>query len=140
MEYSISSDKNKLDFDAIHSAIKASYWGAYRSRELTRTTIENSVCFGIYSELHGQVGFARLITDKVVFAYIMDVIIFEPFQGQGLGKKLVRHILELPEVKQVQTVALKTRDAHGLYEAFGFQKVGNSEMWMAMDHAKYDSK
>lgn len=138
MEFYISDDKGLLDFDRVHKEVKDSYWGGYRTKEMTLTTIENSWCFGIYSKNEGQVGFARLITDKLVFAYIMDVIIFDPFKGKGLGKMLMEHILENSEIKQVQTVALKTKDAHGLYEAFGFQKVGDSEMWMAKDKAKYD--
>lgn len=138
MEFEISSDKTRLDVSKVHSAIKESYWGDYRTMELTETTIANSVCFGIYDMQGEQLGFARLISDHVVFAYIMDVIIFDDFKGKGLGKKLMQHILTRPEVKNVQTVALKTKDAHGLYEAFGFKKVGDSAMWMAMDKAKYD--
>lgn len=138
MAFYITSDKDKLDIAKIHKTIKESYWGDYRTLEMTKATIKNSECIGVYSDGGEQVGFARLITDKVVLAYIMDLIIFEPFQGQGLGKMLIRHILELPEIKNVHTVALKTKDAHGLYEPFGFKKVGNSTMWMAKDSAKYD--
>lgn len=138
MTYYISSDKKQLDIAKVHQAIKASYWGNYRSMEMTQTTIEQSMCFGVYSEKEGQLGFARVLTDHVVFAYIMDVIIFEPYQGKGLGKKLIRYILDQPEITNVHTVALKTKDAHKLYDAFGFQKVGNSDMWMAMDKAKYN--
>ncbi|MDC6364621.1 MULTISPECIES: GNAT family N-acetyltransferase [Flavobacteriaceae] len=138
MDFDISTDKNRLDVAKIHQEIKNSYWGGYRTEEMTVKTIENSICFGIYSKEEEQLGFARVLTDKVVFAYIMDVIIFEPYKGKGLGKKFVQHILNLPEIKNVQTVALKTKDAHGLYKPFGFHKVGNSDMWMALDKAKYD--
>ncbi|TMU56408.1 GNAT family N-acetyltransferase [Flagellimonas algicola] len=138
MTYYISSDKQRLDIDKVHQAIKASYWGNYRSMEMTKTTIEQSMCFGVYSEMEGQLGFARVLTDHVVFAYIMDVIIFEPYQGKGLGKKLIQYILDQPEINKVHTVALKTKDAHKLYDTFGFQKVGDSDMWMAMDKAKYN--
>ncbi|MCL6266015.1 GNAT family N-acetyltransferase [Flagellimonas myxillae] len=138
MGYKISSDKDKLDIQKIHDVIKASYWGRYRTFEMTKTSIENSICFGMYSDRGEQLGFARMITDKLVFAYIMDVIIFEPYQGQGLGKKLMQHILNVPDIQDVHTIALKTKDAHGLYESFGFNKVGDSEMWMAKDQAKYD--
>ncbi|WP_420322500.1 GNAT family N-acetyltransferase [Flagellimonas sp.] len=138
MDFYISDDKNKLDVQRVHKEVKDSYWGDYRTKEMTLRTIENSMCFGLHSEKEGQIGFARVLTDKVVFAYIMDVIIFDPFKGKGLGKKFMQHILEHPEIKHVQTIALKTKDAHGLYEAFGFQKVGNSEMWMAKDKAKYN--
>lgn len=137
-EFYISTDKSKLDVTKIHEEVKSSYWGGYRTLEMTEKTIETCLCFGIYSRTDGQVGFARVLTDKVVFAYVMDVIIFEHHQGKGLGKMLMKHILEHPDIKKVHTVALKTKDAHGLYEPMGFAKVGNSDMWMAMDKAKYD--
>lgn len=138
MEYYISSDKDKLDVPKIHQEVKSTYWGGYRTPEMTQKTIDACLCFGVYSNEDEQVGFARVLTDKVVFAYLMDVIIFEPYKGKGLGKKLVATILEHPDIKVVHTVGLKTMDAHGLYEPLGFKKIGDSTMWMAMDNAKYD--
>lgn len=138
MEYYISTDKNKLDIAKIHQEVKNTYWGGYRTLEMTKTTIESCLCFGLYTKEDEQIGFARVLTDKVVFAYLMDVLIFEPHKAKGLGKMLVKHILNHPDIKGVHTVALKTKDAHGLYEPFGFAKVGNSEMWMSVDNAKYD--
>ncbi|MEO9514026.1 MAG: GNAT family N-acetyltransferase [Flavobacteriaceae bacterium] len=135
-EFYISTEKNKLDIPQIHHQIKHSYWGDYRTMELTKNTIENSMCFGVYSKTGVQVGFARVLTDHVVLAYIMDVIIFDQNKGQGLGKMLINHILDHPILKNVQTIALKTKDAHGLYESYGFKSIGNSPMWMAKDIAK----
>jgi len=137
-DFYISEDKEKLDMVKIHQAIKTSYWGGYRTPELTATTIERSICFGLYSQDHDQVGFARVLTDGVVFAYIMDVFIFDPYKGKGLGKKLMEHLMKHSLVKNVLTIALKTKDAHGLYENFGFKSVGNSPLWMAIDNAKLD--
>ena len=138
MDYYISTDKDKLDIPKIHQQVKSTYWGGYRTLELTTTTIESCLCFGLYTQDDEQIGFARVLTDKVVFAYLMDVLIFEPFKGKGLGKLLVKHILDHPDITNVFTVALKTKDAHGLYGPFGFSKVGDSEMWMALDKAKYE--
>ncbi|OQD42889.1 GNAT family N-acetyltransferase [Croceivirga radicis] len=136
--YTISKDKNLLQFDKIHKTIKTSYWGGYRTEKQTKTTIENTICFGVYNNNMEQVGFARVLTDQVVFAYIMDVIIFDGYQGKGLGKWLVAHILEDDSLKNVLTISLKTKDAHKLYEKYGFKSVGNSELWMAIDKAKLD--
>ncbi|NAY91000.1 GNAT family N-acetyltransferase [Muricauda sp. JGD-17] len=137
-EFYISSDKDQLDIPRIHQEIKSSYWGGYRTLEMTKQTIEACMCFGVYSKTDGQVGFARVLTDKVVFAYLMDVIIFPAHKGKGLGKMLIKHIMECPDIKNVHTIALKTKDAHSLYEPHGFIKVGDSKLWMALDRAKYD--
>lgn len=137
-EFYISTEKSKLNISRIHQEVKNSYWGDYRTLEMTKSTIENSICFGVYSKTNEQVGFARVLTDKVVLSYIMDVIIFDAYRGKGLGKMLIEYILNHPIIKNVQTIALKTKDAHGMYEPYGFNKIGDSSMWMAKDIAKYN--
>ena len=133
----ISTDKSLLDVDKVHQEIKNSYWGGYRSVEQTKRTIENSICYGVYKSKE-QIGFARVLTDEVVLAHIMDVIIFKEYKGKGLGKILMEHILKDGRVKEVLSITLKTKDAHTFYGKYGFKKVGNSDLWMAIDRAKLD--
>ena len=136
VNFQISSDKSLLDVEKVHHAVKNSYWGGYRTPQQTKKTIEKCLCYGMYDEGDNQIAFARVLTDEVVFAYIMDVIVFENFRGMGLGKQLVSHILNDPKVKDVLTIALKTKDAHVLYEKYGFKSVGDSPFWMAIDKSK----
>ena len=135
MGFYISKDKKKLDVTAIHRAIsEESYWGRGRSLGEVQMTIENSLCFGLFNEVHEQIGFARLVTDYVFFGYIMDVIILDKnYKGMGLGKKLISHLLEDEIIKNIKTLALKTKDAHQLYERYGFTKIGDSPWWMSID-------
>ncbi|HEA22773.1 hypothetical protein LCGC14_1091850 [marine sediment metagenome] len=135
MGFYISKDKNKLDVTAIHRAIsEESYWGRGRSVGEVQTTIENSLCFGLFNEINEQIGFARLVTDYVFFGYIMDVIILDKnYKGMGLGKKLISHLLKDEVIKNLKTLALKTKDAHQLYERYGFTKIGDSALWMSID-------
>ncbi|HDL01382.1 MAG TPA: N-acetyltransferase, partial [candidate division Zixibacteria bacterium] len=120
MKYFISTDKSKLDIEAIHDYLcNKSYWAKGRSFENVRKSIDNSICFGLYDSENKILGFARVVTDKVVFAYLMDFFIFDEYQGDGLGKKLAKYIIEYPEL-QVRLWFLATDSAHGLYEKFGF--------------------
>lgn len=137
MEYYISQDKEKLDLEKIHREIKATYWAGYRTMEQTISTVESCTCFGLYDRTDKQIGYARLLTDHVAFAQLMDVIIFDPHKGKGLGKFLVKHIMDQKEVREIKTIALRTKDAHGLYEPFGFERVGGSDTWMALNRIKY---
>jgi hypothetical protein len=73
---SVSTDKTKLDVPFIQNFLKDIYWAAGRTIEEVQTTIDASVCFGIYLD-DKQIGFARVITDYAVFAYLMDVFITE---------------------------------------------------------------
>lgn len=130
MTHFISTDKNKLDVNAIHEFLsQQSYWASGRSLDRVKKSIENSSCFGLYDTEQNQLAFARVVTDKVVFAYLMDFFVFEPFRGQGLGKTLLQHIVEHPDF-QVRLWFLGTKDAHGLYEKFGFQQLDDPQRFM----------
>ena len=137
MKIFISTDETLLDVDLIHKYVSTiSYWGSGRTIEEVHGTIENSFCFGMYNEANVQMGFARLVTDYVTFGYLMDVIVFDEYQGKGYGKELIEFILNHDMVKKLKTIALKTKDAHGLYEKFEFSKIGNSDLWMSNDKVK----
>lgn len=132
----ISEDKMLLDTSFIHNFIKATYWGQERTLEETKQTLEHSLCVGVYTKKNKQIGFARVVTDYVLFGYIMDVFITDDYQGKGLGKNLVDFIINHKTISNLKTVALKTKDAHELYQKYGFQKIGDSPLWMAVDRQK----
>ena len=130
----ISTDKSLLDFDFIHDYMtKTSYWGKGRTIQQTKGTIENSFCFGMYTDDQKQVGFARVVTDYTFFGNIMDVIVDPGHQGNGLGKTLVEFMMNHEIIKDLQTITLKTKDAHSFYEKYGFKKIGDSDLYMSMD-------
>lgn len=138
MHFTISTDKEKLDLTAIYKFInQETYWGHGRSENEFRTTIDHSFCFGMYDLNENQIGFARVVTDYVVFAYLMDMVIFEAYQGKGLGTELIGAILAHDSLEKIKTFALKTKDAQSLYTQFGFQSIGESEMWMSKDTFEY---
>lgn len=122
IDYIISTDKNKLDIKAIHDFLtNRSYWAKGRSLETVKRSIDNSLCFGMYDNSDRLIGFARAVTDFATYAYIMDVFILEDFRNNGLGKKLVEGIVQHPDLKGLQRIMLATKDAHGLYEKYGFK-------------------
>lgn len=118
-EVEISFDTSRIDFDMTSEAIKASYWGDGRSDEIHRRAFANSLCVAAFLDGE-QVGFARLITDYACFGYFADVIVWPERRGHGIGKKLIRALLDHPDVASVTGFSLRTSDAHGLYEQFGF--------------------
>ncbi len=115
----ISTDKSRLDVPFIQDFLKDIYWAAGRTIPEVQTTIDASFCFGIY--LDGkQVGFARVVTDYVVFAYLMDVFITPAHRGKGYSSMLIQAMMEEPQLQQVKIWRLATTDAQFLYEKFGF--------------------
>ncbi len=120
-EYCISTNASLLNIDAIHDYLSnQSYWAANIPRGVVERSLSNSLCFGVYCNNNQQIGFARLVTDKATFAYLADVFILEEFRGKGLSKWLMEAIQSHPELQGLRRWMLGTRDAHGLYEQFGW--------------------
>ncbi len=119
-DYFISTDPSLLNVDTIHHYLSGeSYWAKNIPRAVVEKSIENSLCFGMY-HCDKQIGFARLITDKSIFAYLADVFVVEEQRGKGLSKWLMHVIHAHPELQGLRRWVLGTRDAHGLYEQFGW--------------------
>ena len=131
--YSLSTDRARMDVDAIHAYLTRSYWAEGISRELVARSIDNSLCFGVF-EGSRQVGFARVVTDRATFAYLCDVYVLEEQRGAGLGKWLIETVLAHPEVQGLRRWMLLTRDAHGLYAQHGFVPLAKPESVMEIAH------
>ncbi|HVW21711.1 MAG TPA: GNAT family N-acetyltransferase [Opitutaceae bacterium] len=116
----VSADPALIDAEAVHRLLRGSYWAESRSLATVQASLRHSVCFGAYlREGTRQIGFARVVTDHATFSWICDVIVDERHRGQGVGKALMAAVMAHPSV-QSTTNLLGTRDAHGLYERFGF--------------------
>ncbi len=130
-DFTISTDKYKLDVTAIHDYLcNRSYWGQGRTIEAVQKSIDNSLCFGIYDKNTHFAGFARVVTDFTVFAYLMDLFILENYRNLGFGKKLVEHIVNDDCFKDIRFWRLDTKDAHELYRKFGFKEAARPERIM----------
>jgi GNAT superfamily N-acetyltransferase len=120
----ISTDPARIDVDLVHGFLTTSYWAEGRPREVVERSIANSICFSAFSSGR-QVAFGRVVTDRAVFAYLADIFVIPEFRGRGISKRLVRAMLDHPDVAAVNGIHLRTRDAHGLYAQFGFGPIAN---------------
>ncbi|MGH9367323.1 MAG: GNAT family N-acetyltransferase [Thermoanaerobaculia bacterium] len=127
--FTISTDRRRLDRETIYGFLAQSYWARGIPREVVDRSIDNALCFGLY-EGERQVGFARVITDRATFAYLGDVFILESHRGRGLSKWLMEVVMGHPDLQNLRRWSLATRDAHGLYERFGFRRLANPDLLM----------
>ena len=138
-EFEISTDPARLDIDMIHGFLQDWYWAKGRRRSVVERSIKNSLCFGVY--LAGrQVAFARVVSDRAVFAYLMDVFVIPECRGRGIAKALMRSVLGHPELQNLRVFLLATRDAHDLYTKFGFGPLAAPERWMAIQDRDSDAR
>ncbi|WP_053959481.1 GNAT family N-acetyltransferase [Sulfobacillus thermosulfidooxidans] len=116
----ISTDPALLDKETVFSYLhNEAYWSVGLPRDIFEKSLRHSLCFGIYQDSQ-QVGFARVISDFATFAYLCDVFVLAPYRGQGLGKWLIESIMDHPDLQGLRRFYLVTRDAHGLYQHYGF--------------------
>jgi len=119
-DYVISDDPARVDLATVHHWLSTdAYWSHGVPLDIVRRALANSIVFGIYHD-ETQVGFARVVSDRASFAWVADVYISPDQRGHGLGKWLMECIKAHPDLQGLRRWLLATRDAHGLYEQFGF--------------------
>lgn len=129
----VSCDRALLDHEWITRNIKIAYWGHWRSTELIRKSVDNSLCYGLYwrdpttgganhPSVNKQIGLARLVTDYATFSYLCDVIIDPSHRGLGYGKFLMSIVVQDPVVASMPSM-LVTRDAQKLYSIYGYEPI-----------------
>lgn len=131
MKINIDTKKIRLNVEFIHSFITNTYWAKGRSIKDMQTCIDNSLNFGVYLNSI-QIGYGRVVTDYVQFAYLMDIFIIEEQRGNGYSKTLMSYIMDYAELQEVKVWRLATTDAHKLYEQFGFTALKNPEKLMEL--------
>ena len=120
--YEADDDPERVDLDVVcHFLSTDAYWHRWRARADIERQVRNAWrVVGVYDDDGSQVGFARAISDGVSDAYLADVFVLEAHRGNGLGALLVSAMVEEGPGDRF-TWTLFTRDAHGLYQRFGFQ-------------------
>lgn len=126
----ISIDHARIDLASVHAMLSQTYWSENIPQTRVREAIANSVCAGAYSSDGEQIGFARLVTDRATFAYLCDVVVKDSWHGKGVGTRLVGALMELPWVADLRRIVLATRDAHRVYEPFGFASLAAPQSFM----------
>ena len=127
--FTITTDKDKMDIDFIHAFLTNSYWAEGITKNIISKSVNGSLCFGLF-EGRKQIGFARMVTDEATFAYLADVFITSEYRGRGLSKWLIEVIMSHPDLQGLRRMMLATRDAHGLYRKFGFTPLTHTDRWM----------
>jgi GNAT superfamily N-acetyltransferase len=132
-DYEITSDQSRIDVEAAHAFLCKTYWSPGIPLAVVRKAIENSLCVAAL-RAGEQVGFARAVTDRATFAYLADVYVLEEHRGRGLSRAMIEALLGHPDLQGLRRLLLATRDAHGLYERFGFKPLANPDRIMELHY------
>jgi predicted N-acetyltransferase YhbS len=65
---------------------------------------------------------ARVISDNVVYALIVDVLVLPELRGKGIGSKLIEQIFSFSKKADLKMIKLlSTPEGKSLYDKFGFK-------------------
>ncbi|WP_373714253.1 GNAT family N-acetyltransferase [Roseateles sp.] len=126
--YRLSFDE--IDAAAAHAFLTTAYWCEGIPPATVERAIAHSLCIALHAEGQGQVGFARVVTDRTTFAYLCDVYVLEGHRGQGLADGMIQALLAHPDLQDLRRFMLFTRDAHRLYARHGFQPLATPDRGM----------
>jgi ribosomal protein S18 acetylase RimI-like enzyme len=137
VEFPLKSGFAAMDFDRVTDLLKGAFWcPGIGKPEVLQGARNSALLVGAFTPDGRQIGYARAISDKTRFAYILDVIVDEACRRRGVGQAMMHHILTHPELKDVYQWLLITRDAHGVYEKVGFKPVARPQDWMEIRHQR----
>jgi len=129
-ECEIKSGYDNMDFDKVTSMLSNAFWCINIKIDEVRKGAQNSsLVLGVFYE-NEQIAYARVISDKTRFAYILDVYVDEKFRKNGIGQLMVNSLIQNEELKDVYQWLLITKDAHGVYEKLGFKLISRPMDWM----------
>lgn len=117
--YYVSTDKQKLQLSRVKQLMEQTSWAKNRSLQQCQKAVEHSRCYGVYTQDDYLVGHARVVTDYVTTYYLCDVVVDEAFRGQGIGRMLVRAVVEDSELEGLYGM-LHTHDMEDFYKKLGF--------------------
>ena len=132
----VTTDLEDIDLDVVHRWLsEEAYWALGRSREVVEAAARASVNFGALDAAGRLVGYARVVTDQVTFAWLCDVFVDPAARGLGAGKALAGAVVAAVRPLGLKRVMLATADAHELYRRFGFEGVTDPEKLMILGAA-----
>lgn len=114
-----------MQVQVVHQFLsESSYWAKGISYEIVDQSLSHSFCVGAFLG-EQQIGFGRVITDYATFALFADFFVLDAYQGKGVAKQILHHILEQPWSKKLRRKLLFTSSAHTLYQQFQFKEMAN---------------
>ena len=129
----VTTDLDDIDLDVVHRWLsEEAYWALGRSRDVVEAAARASVNFGALDAGGRLVGYARVVTDQVTFAWLCDVFVDPAARGLGAGKALAGAVVAAVRPMGLKRVMLATADAHELYRRFGFEGVTDPEKLMIL--------
>ena len=113
------------------------WWKDHYDKSGIKHLIKGSFVFAVVidKKTGKTVGMGRVLSDGVSDAYIQDLVVLQEYRNQGIGKKLVKKLINHCKSKNIHWIALIAEpNREGFYENIGFKQMKN------YTPLKYDEK
>jgi GNAT superfamily N-acetyltransferase len=124
--------RSEADARAAHAFLERAYWSVGITLAEVKRALSHSLVVSAWDDV-GQVGMARVVSDRVSIAYVNDVFVLPAHSGRGLAGAMLRHLRNLPELANVGRWLLFTKDAQSLYAAQGWREYPWPDRTMVID-------
>lgn len=131
MEAIIKDGIEEMDFEKVTKMLSNAFWcPGIKLDEVRKGALNSTLNVGAFLEDQIQVGYARVVSDKTRFAYILDVYVDENYRRNGICQKMINYILSQKDLQDVYQWLLITKDAQGVYNKVGFTNISSPSNWM----------
>lgn len=119
-----------MDFSKVTEMLSKAFWSiGIKVDEVKKGALNSAVVVGAFCD-NVQVGYARVVSDRTRFAYILDVYVDEHYRKKSIGQSMMKSLLTNEDLKDVYQWLLITRDAHEVYSKVGFKVINRPNDWM----------
>ena len=125
--------RDGADAAAAQTFLVDSYWNKGVGVDEVALSLAHSLAVSVWHD-GGQVGMARVVSDRVTIAYLNDVYVLDAHRGKGLARAMVQYLRALDVLQGVGRWLLFTKDAQDLYAQLGWREYPWPERTMIVDH------
>ena len=113
---------DKRDLDSIVRICNAEGWESYYDPERTFRALDGAgVVTVVAIENQEVLGFAQVLTDGAIRAYLANMAVVPEQRGRGIGRQLIREVFA--RLDAVYLDLLSTGDANEFYERFEYRRL-----------------
>jgi len=114
----LASDLEGVDWEAVKADLVADHFDNGRNPAALRRSFEQSMHVAIVWDGARVVGTARMLSDGVCNAYVVDVWTSSSYRRRGVGAAMMGHLAaQVPG----QHIGLQTDDARAFYATLGYR-------------------
>ena len=121
-EFALREGFEAMDFERVTALLAMMPWSQGIARAEVEKGAQNSTILIGAFDGEKQIGYARALSDKTRYCYLMDVCVDPESRRNGVGRAMVDRILNHPELLGVYQWMLYTSSAQEFYRGLGFEE------------------